>query len=207
MTQPCEQHPHAPTFDGLCGGCTQYPADMVRPSSPATEATEPTWRAEDHAGHGSPCEHRPDGSCSGPATSALREQLAAAIQSIPFLELRQEEGEFVRVTAYVPDLIDAVLRVILPATRVTATLFRDSEATVQRVIDLHDRWKQAGGPPIGISMSRYFQWWDAHLAELHDAILPPTDQPKTSCTSPMHVGYATTGECVHGPAADQTKEQ
>jgi hypothetical protein len=25
---PCDQHPHAPTFDGLCGGCTQYPADM-----------------------------------------------------------------------------------------------------------------------------------------------------------------------------------
>ncbi|WP_206313052.1 hypothetical protein [Streptomyces sp. JB150] len=25
---PCEQHPHAPVFDGLCGGCTQYPADM-----------------------------------------------------------------------------------------------------------------------------------------------------------------------------------
>lgn len=25
---PCAQHPHAPTFNGLCGGCTQYPADM-----------------------------------------------------------------------------------------------------------------------------------------------------------------------------------
>lgn len=25
---PCAQHPNAPTFDGMCGGCTQYPADF-----------------------------------------------------------------------------------------------------------------------------------------------------------------------------------
>ncbi|MFI2632597.1 hypothetical protein ACH5A2_19695 [Streptomyces collinus] len=39
MTQPCEQHPHAPTFDGLCGGCTQYPTDMVKPPGPAATGT------------------------------------------------------------------------------------------------------------------------------------------------------------------------
>ncbi|MEW2451234.1 hypothetical protein AB0896_27375 [Streptomyces parvulus] len=33
---PCPQHPHAPTFDGMCGGCTQYPADM-QPAAPARE--------------------------------------------------------------------------------------------------------------------------------------------------------------------------
>ncbi|MET9140532.1 hypothetical protein [Streptomyces parvulus] len=33
---PCPQHPHAPTFDGMCGGCTQYPADM-QPAAPAGE--------------------------------------------------------------------------------------------------------------------------------------------------------------------------
>jgi Lon protease-like protein len=27
--EPCEQHSHAPTFDGLCGGCTQYPTDLT----------------------------------------------------------------------------------------------------------------------------------------------------------------------------------
>ncbi|MFJ4649494.1 hypothetical protein ACIP6Q_39170 [Streptomyces bobili] len=25
---PCPQHPYAPTFNGICGGCTQYPADF-----------------------------------------------------------------------------------------------------------------------------------------------------------------------------------
>lgn len=30
QAEPCEQHPNAPTFDGKCGGCTQYPADMVK---------------------------------------------------------------------------------------------------------------------------------------------------------------------------------
>ncbi|MGM9380315.1 hypothetical protein [Streptomyces antibioticus] len=33
---PCAQHPQAPTFDGVCGGCTQYPADM-HPVSVADE--------------------------------------------------------------------------------------------------------------------------------------------------------------------------
>jgi hypothetical protein len=42
VARPCEQHPHAPVIGGLCGGCTQYPADMVKPSgSAATEATGP----------------------------------------------------------------------------------------------------------------------------------------------------------------------
>lgn len=27
---PCEQHPTAPTFNGQCGGCTQYPADTIK---------------------------------------------------------------------------------------------------------------------------------------------------------------------------------
>lgn len=27
---PCEQHPNAPVIGGLCGGCTVYPADMVK---------------------------------------------------------------------------------------------------------------------------------------------------------------------------------
>ncbi|MFE1925833.1 hypothetical protein ACFW91_25080 [Streptomyces asoensis] len=30
---PCTQHPHAPTFDGRCGGCTVYPADMLPPQA------------------------------------------------------------------------------------------------------------------------------------------------------------------------------
>ncbi|MEU2780567.1 hypothetical protein [Streptomyces sp. NPDC007110] len=27
VDEPCAQHPNAPTFDGMCGGCTQYPAE------------------------------------------------------------------------------------------------------------------------------------------------------------------------------------
>lgn len=41
----------------------------------------------------------------------LREQYAAAIQRAPFLELRRDAGEPVQITAYVPDLVEAVLTV------------------------------------------------------------------------------------------------
>ncbi|MFF9043306.1 hypothetical protein [Streptomyces parvulus] len=36
VDEPCPQHPHAPVIGGMCGGCTQYPADM-RPAAPASE--------------------------------------------------------------------------------------------------------------------------------------------------------------------------
>jgi hypothetical protein len=64
---------------------------------------------------------------------------------------------------------------------VLAALHRSAEADVSRVISLYERWVKAGPPPIGTSMSR---WWDIRLAELHDAILnqptqpaPPAEQP------------------------------
>ncbi|KMS79087.1 hypothetical protein ACH49_13605 [Streptomyces leeuwenhoekii] len=60
-------------------------------------------------------------------------------------------------------------------TRVFAALHRSAEETVTRVIDLHESWVKAGPPPLGTPMSR---WWDARLAELHDAICPPAGQPK-----------------------------
>ncbi|WP_328632039.1 hypothetical protein [Streptomyces sp. NBC_00356] len=53
--------------------------------------------------------------------------------------------------------------------RVFAGLHRSAEADVSRVIDLYERWVKAGPPPLGTSISR---WWDARLVELHDAILP-----------------------------------
>ncbi|MEV8548358.1 hypothetical protein AB0L04_00685 [Streptomyces glaucescens] len=37
------------------------------PAPAATEATGPAWCPADHAGHGSPCEHRSDGTCAAPA--------------------------------------------------------------------------------------------------------------------------------------------
>ncbi|MFZ3592278.1 hypothetical protein [Streptomyces sp. BH104] len=54
-----------------------------------------------------------------------------------------------------------------------------TEAEVQRIIALYERWLQAGPPPIGTSVSR---WWDARLVELHDAILPPAPV----ATEPLH---------------------
>lgn len=55
-------------------------------------------------------------------------------------------------------------------TRIFAALHRSAEQDVSRVIALYERWCAAGPPPLGTSMSR---WWDARLVELHDAIRPP----------------------------------
>ena len=49
-----------------------------------------------------------------------------------------------------------------------------ADATVQRVTDLYERWVKAGAPPLGTSMSR---WWDRRLAELHAALEPAKEQP------------------------------
>jgi hypothetical protein len=58
---------------------------------------------------------------------------------------------------------------------VLSALHRSAEADVSRVIDLYERWVKAGPPPLGASLSR---WWDERLIELHDAILNPTkEQP------------------------------
>ncbi|MFI8300020.1 hypothetical protein ACIGCZ_29250 [Streptomyces nigra] len=71
------------------------------------------------------------------------------------------------------DFVDAALEVVLPTTRLTAELARSADADVQRVIALYEQWVKAGPPPLGASMAR---WWDARLAELRAAILPP-DEP------------------------------
>lgn len=57
------------------------------------------------------------------------------------------------------------------ATNAEAELdaLRDTEATVQRVTDLYERWVKAGLTPIGTSTAR---WWDARLIELHTALNP-----------------------------------
>ncbi|MEU3683735.1 hypothetical protein AB0E99_22745 [Streptomyces sp. NPDC030592] len=57
--------------------------------------------------------------------------------------------------------------------RALSGLHRSAEDTVTRVITLHEQWVKAGPPPLGASLAR---WWDARLAELHKAIVPPTEQ-------------------------------
>ena len=84
----------------------------------------------------------------------------------------RESGEWLPLSAR-RAVANAVLDVVLPLASTTAELARDSGATVQRVIALYEQWVKAGPPPLGTPMSR---WWDKRLAELHNAILPPTDQ-------------------------------
>ena len=59
--------------------------------------------------------------------------------------------------------------------RVFAALHRSAEQDVTRVIDLYEQWVKAGPPPLGTPTSR---WWDRRLAELHNTIRPPTNQPE-----------------------------
>ncbi|KJK40245.1 hypothetical protein UK15_07805 [Streptomyces variegatus] len=115
-----------------------------------------------------------------PANSPLRDLIAAAIYEhnqplCRWTDATQHNRDDYRAQA------DAVLAVILPSARITATLARMSEADVQRVIDLYERWVKAGPPPLGTSMSR---WWDERLVELRAAIHPPeTDDATTPTTS------------------------
>lgn len=62
---------------------------------------------------------------------------------------------------------------------VLAALHHSAETTVTRVIDLYERWVKAGPPPIRMSMTDWLRWWPERLAELHDAIQPPEQQPAT----------------------------
>jgi hypothetical protein len=49
-----------------------------------------------------------------------------------------------------------------------------AEAALARVGDLQERWLKAGPPPLGVSMSR---WWDARLIELQAALNTPEPTP------------------------------
>ncbi|GGR70921.1 MULTISPECIES: hypothetical protein [Streptomyces] len=107
-----------------------------------------------------------------PAESPLRDLIAAAIYERnnpghPWAEAHPDDR-----VCYSSDA-DAALAVIRPGARITAGLARAADADVQRVIALYERWRAVGPPPLGTSTAR---WWDARLAELHNAILPPADQ-------------------------------
>lgn len=42
-----------------------------------------------------------------------------------------------------------------------------------RAAALYEQWVKAGPPPLGAPLAR---WWDQRLAELHNALHPPTEQ-------------------------------
>ncbi|MDX3035210.1 hypothetical protein PV515_46465, partial [Streptomyces scabiei] len=70
---------------------------------------------------------------------------------------------------------------------VLAALHHSAEADVTRVISLYERWVKAGPPPLGTSISR---WWDKRLAELHHAIRPPTQEQRERPTHPDGTPYS-----------------
>lgn len=72
-------------------------------------------------------------------------------------------------------------------TRVFAALHRSAEQDVSRVIALYEQWVKAGPPPLGVSLAR---WWDACLAELHDAILPPMREQRERPTHADGTSYS-----------------
>ncbi|MGQ4358540.1 hypothetical protein [Streptomyces sp. SAS_272] len=128
-------------------------------------------KAADHVGHGSPCEEQPDRACAGidPAQQ-LRDQIAAALY-----ERERPPRDPAWPDAYAADrevfgdMADAVLAVVLPATSFLGELHPAAlVADVNRVIDLYERWCKAGPPPLGTSISR---WWDKRLLELRHAVL------------------------------------
>lgn len=48
-----------------------------------------------------------------------------------------------------------------------ACMLEAAPSGMQRVIDLYEQWVKDGAPPLGVSISR---WWDARLAELRNAV-------------------------------------
>lgn len=67
------------------------------------------------------------------------------------------------------DAIQAEIGEMIAQTHELRDQLRHAEADVSRVISLYERWVKAGPPPLGTSMSR---WWDKRLAELHTALNP-----------------------------------
>lgn len=97
------------------------------------------------------------------ASSPLRKQLATAVRSVLYQDLPGDMGEHVA---------DAVLAVVLPGARITATLARDSEATVQRVIDVTET-----SPPSGVAIPGEWEGgWDAAMEAVRNALTPTKEQ-------------------------------
>ncbi|MGW0550531.1 hypothetical protein [Streptomyces altiplanensis] len=137
------------------------------------------------------CPHCGRGDCS-PSADQWREQQQRAEEAQAAIErVREVAGLWFREGAPGPTreagrFILRTLNESSPAAtelektaRVYAALHQSAEQDVTRVTALYEQWVKAGPPPIGTPMSR---WWDRRLAELHDAILPPTNQPKEPTT-------------------------
>ncbi|MFE6000363.1 hypothetical protein ACFQ6C_26440 [Streptomyces sp. NPDC056454] len=70
-----------------------------------------------------------------------------------------------------PEMWEATRRQ-LPARREYLDFL--NQGIINRVTDLREQWVGAGGPPLGVPTSR---WWDERLVELNRALAPSTDHP------------------------------
>lgn len=104
-----------------------------------------------------------------PDNPALHGLIRKAIHDADGHSCQEQDGvDYDRLTA-------AALAAIRPLGKFLGDMHRNTEADLSRVIDLYEQWCKAGPPPLGTSVSR---WWDRRLVELRHAIVEPVDPPK-----------------------------
>lgn len=99
---------------------------------------------------------------------ACRLERAEAFKvSVANLLAEYEVGEWALHSATIAlrALLDQAAR---PAPHPIALVARAEDDDLNRVTKLLSRWTQAGPPPLGVSLAR---WWDTRLVELREAIL------------------------------------
>ncbi|MFF9310110.1 hypothetical protein ACF1BS_04280 [Streptomyces sp. NPDC014748] len=104
--------------------------------------------------------------------AALRDRIAEALREADTyaqLERRDDRERFAAAVLAVLLGADETQPDVSSTPRVLSALHRSAEEDVARVIELYEQWVKAGPPPLGTSMSR---WWDVRLAELHNTIRP-----------------------------------
>ncbi|KAF2774657.1 hypothetical protein [Streptomyces sp. OM5714] len=105
------------------------------------------------------------------AFNAVGPTLSAHDQWLP-LSVRQAVADAVLAALDEPVPAATEATELETTARVVSALYRSAEEAVTRVITLHEQWVAAGPPPLGVSVSR---WWDKRLVELHNAIQPPAN--------------------------------
>ncbi|MFK0124914.1 hypothetical protein ACIQSP_16555 [Streptomyces nigra] len=159
-----------------------HPGEPCLSSGWISEKTVARWRDTSYQPTPEPAAKE----ATEPGESTLRNLIAAAIYERNNPGHRWADAHPDDLVCYGSDA-DAAMSVVQPGANITALLARMSEADVQRVIDLYERWVKAGPPPLGTPVSR---WWDARLVELHDAILPPIREQRERPTHPDGTPYS-----------------
>lgn len=124
-----------------------------------------------------------DGGTAEKSLELMAQRLTAAIGQA-YLDGKLPPQPPARATAVMTDVGSPVTTRM--TSGITAALARSADPDLNRVIALHGRWTQAGAPPLGTSMAR---WWDRRLAELHAAIVPPLREQRERPTHPDGTPY------------------